>query len=42
MAACVDKEKCVGCEVCVGACPVGAISMVDGVACVNEAECRLR
>ncbi|MBQ9788885.1 MAG: 4Fe-4S binding protein [Lentisphaeria bacterium] len=39
MAACVNKDNCVGCEACVGACPVGAISMVDGVACVNEAEC---
>lgn len=39
MAACVNKDNCVGCEVCVGTCPVGAISMVDGVACVNEAEC---
>ena len=25
----VDKEKCVGCKVCVDVCPVEAISMVD-------------
>ncbi|MDD3155514.1 MAG: 4Fe-4S binding protein [Victivallaceae bacterium] len=39
MAAKVDSEKCAGCETCVGACPVGAISMKDGKAVVNEAEC---
>ena len=32
MAAKVDSEKCVGCESCVGACPVEAISMNDGKA----------
>ncbi len=39
MAAKVDAEKCVGCEACTGACPVGAIAMNDGVANVNESEC---
>ena len=39
MAAKVDKSTCCGCETCVGACPVGAIEMVDGVASVKEAEC---
>ena len=38
MAAQVDKEKCVGCEACVGACPVGAIVIEDGVAKVTD-EC---
>jgi len=39
MAANVDKEKCVGCEACVGACPTGAIEMNDGKAFVKEADC---
>lgn len=39
MAAKVDAGKCAGCESCVGACPVQAISMVDGAAKVNENEC---
>ncbi len=38
MAAKVDKEKCVGCESCVGACPVSAIAMQDGKAEVS-ADC---
>ena len=37
MAAVVDKDTCVGCEACVGSCPVEAISMVDGKAEVNDA-----
>ena len=32
----VDKGACVGCETCVGTCPVEAISMVDGKAFVDE------
>ena len=39
MAAKVDSEKCVGCESCVGACPVEAISMNDGKAQVNADTC---
>ena len=35
----VDKSKCAGCESCVGACPVNAISMKDGAAEVNKADC---
>jgi heterodisulfide reductase subunit A-like polyferredoxin len=35
----VDKEKCTGCESCVGECPSEAISMVDGKAKVNPDSC---
>ena len=39
MAAKVNPEKCVGCDSCVGACPVEAISMADGHAQVNADSC---
>ena len=39
MAAKVDESKCVGCETCVSACPVTAISMQDGKANVNADDC---
>ena len=39
MAAKVDKEKCVGCESCVGACPVSAIAVADGAAQIDESNC---
>jgi len=39
MPAKVNEEKCVGCETCVGACPVSAIAMKDGKACVNAGDC---
>ncbi len=35
----VDKEKCFGCAICVNACPVEAISMVDGKAVIDENRC---
>ncbi|MBQ3396695.1 MAG: 4Fe-4S binding protein [Synergistaceae bacterium] len=35
----VDQSACVGCESCVGACPVGAISVNDGKAGVNADAC---
>ena len=35
----VDQSACVGCESCVGACPVGAISVTDGKASVNADTC---
>ena len=39
MAAVVDKDKCAGCETCVGECPVEAIKMVDGKADVDGDKC---
>jgi Fe-S-cluster-containing hydrogenase component 2 len=35
----VSEEMCVGCTVCVEECPVGAISMADEVARIDEVEC---
>ena len=35
----VDKEKCVGCNVCVEKCPVDAISMEDEKAKINMDKC---
>nr|WP_321502544.1 4Fe-4S binding protein [uncultured Dethiosulfovibrio sp.] len=39
MAANINKDTCVGCEACVGSCPVEAIAMNDGKACVDEGKC---
>lgn len=39
MAAVVDKDNCVGCEMCIEVCPTNAISMNDDVAVINEDEC---
>ena len=35
----VDQDACVGCESCVGACPVGAIAVNDGKAAVDAGAC---
>ena len=36
----VDKTKCIGCGVCVGICPVGAISFgADGKAVIDKNIC---
>lgn len=35
----VDQDTCVGCEACVGVCPVSAISMVDGKSKVDPDVC---
>ncbi len=33
----IDREKCIGCEACVGACPFGALSMdAENIAIVDE------
>jgi len=35
----VDPDTCTGCETCVEACPVEAISMVEGKAVINQETC---
>lgn len=35
----VDNEKCIGCGSCVGACPVEAISLVNGKAVIDPKKC---
>lgn len=39
MAVVVDRDNCIGCQCCVGVCPVGAIEMVDGKAQINPDVC---
>ncbi len=39
MAAKVDAEKCTGCESCVEACPLDAITVNDGVAKIDAETC---
>ena len=35
----VNAHKCAGCETCVPVCPVEAISMVEGVAVIDQEKC---
>ncbi len=37
----IELEKCVGCKICVGSCPFGAIEMRDKVAVIIEEKCTL-
>lgn len=39
MAITVDRDKCIGCETCIGVCPVGALEMVDAKADINQDKC---
>ena len=32
----INREECIGCEACVDVCPFGALSMVDGIAEVDD------
>ncbi|MBR1863337.1 MAG: 4Fe-4S binding protein [Ruminococcus sp.] len=33
------NEECIGCQACVGECPVGAISEKDGVCVIDSDAC---
>ena len=35
----IDHSRCRGCGECVSECPTGAITLVEGTACVDEAIC---
>src|SRR6056297_2727211 len=35
----VKKEDCVGCGICVDKCPVGSITLTDGVASIDMTNC---
>lgn len=35
----VDAARCTGCGACVDVCPVGAVELADGKACVDEERC---
>ena len=35
----IDGQRCVGCEQCIGVCPVDAIRIEDGIAVVDPSRC---
>lgn len=35
----VERNKCCGCEACVAVCPVGAITMPEGKALIDDEQC---
>ena len=35
----IDSSRCNGCECCVQACPQGAISLIDGLAVIDQGLC---
>ena len=35
----INKDMCIGCEICIDHCSVNAISMEEGVAFINDDEC---
>ncbi len=39
MAYVINADECIGCMSCVDGCPVGAISEVDGKACIDADAC---
>ena len=34
----IDPARCIGCELCVRACPNGALAMIDDIASVTKPE----
>ncbi|MEG1345925.1 MAG: FAD-binding protein, partial [Acidaminococcaceae bacterium] len=39
MAIALDRDKCIGCESCIGVCPVGALTMLEGKASIDQDKC---